>query len=497
MSSSKRRVSYFYQGDVGLHYYGPGHPMKPHRLRMTHQLILAYGLYRKMEVYKPKMSTNQQMQKFHSEDYVDFLSKINPDNMKMYTSLMQKHNVGEYTDCPVFDGLYEFCQLYTGCSMDAALKLNHGLTDIAINWSGGLHHAKKMEASGFCYINDIVLAILELLKHHPRVLYIDIDIHHGDGVEEAFYVTDRVMTVSFHKFGDFFPGTGDIRDVGVKKGKYYSVNVPLQEGIDDEKYQEVFRPVIDKVMEMYQPTAVVLQCGADSLTGDRLGCFNLSLKGHAQCVEFVKSFGLPTLVLGGGGYTVRNVARCWTYETSVLLNTPISNDIPYNDFFEYYSPDFKLHLTPSTSMENVNSRDTLQDITGRVLQNLKCLQGAPSVQMHPVPPDWVLNRVTAQEMEDNHPDASTKSEQSLNSHGGTRKEHEAEFYDSNKDQDHVDTDKSDGLQVKEKEVAPESKENMEVDEEEVVAPSDVNVEVKTESSSTSDTSGSTPMEEDA
>jgi hypothetical protein len=250
-------------------------------------------------------------------------------------------------------------------------------------------------------------------------------------------------------------------------------------------------------MEMYQPTAVVLQCGADSLTGDRLGCFNLSLKGHAQCVEFVKSFGLPTLVLGGGGYTVRNVARCWTYETSVLLNTPISNDIPYNDFFEYYSPDFKLHLTPSTSMENVNSRDTLQDITGRVLQNLKCLQGAPSVQMHPVPPDWVLNRVTAQEMEDNHPDASTKSEQSLNNHGGTRKEHEAEFYDSNKDQDHVDTDKSDGLQVKEKEAAPESKENMEVDEEEVVAPSDVNVEVKTESSSTSDTSGSTPMEEDA
>lgn len=100
-----------------------------------------------------------------------------------------------------------------GCSIDAALKLNHGLTDIAVNWSGGLHHAKKMEASGFCYINDIVLAILELLKHHPRVLYIDIDIHHGDGVEEAFYVTDRVMTVSFHKFGDFFPGTGDIRYV--------------------------------------------------------------------------------------------------------------------------------------------------------------------------------------------------------------------------------------------------------------------------------------------
>jgi histone deacetylase 1/2 len=300
-SSTKRRVSYFYQSDVGLYYYGPGHPMKPHRLRMTHQLILAYGLYRKMEVYRPKPSTDYQIQQFHSDEYVDFLKNINPNNMKQYANGLQKFNLGEFTDCPVFDGVYDFCSTYTGCSIDGAVKLNHGLTDIAVNWSGGLHHAKKMEASGFCYINDIVLAILELLKHNPRVLYIDIDVHHGDGVEEAFYTTDRVMTVSFHKYGDFFPGTGDIRDVGAKAGKYYSVNVPLQEGMDDSSYGTVFKPVIDKVMETYRPTAIVLQCGADSLTGDRLGCFNLTLHGHAKCVEHVKSYNVPTLVLGGGG----------------------------------------------------------------------------------------------------------------------------------------------------------------------------------------------------
>ncbi|KAH8035412.1 hypothetical protein HPB51_005136 [Rhipicephalus microplus] len=109
--------------------------------------------------------------------------------------------------------------------------------DIAINWSGGLHHAKKFEASGFCYVNDIVIAILELLKYHPRVLYIDIDIHHGDGVQEAFYLTDRVMTVSFHKYGNyFFPGTGDMYELGAESGRYYSVNVPLKEGIDDASY---------------------------------------------------------------------------------------------------------------------------------------------------------------------------------------------------------------------------------------------------------------------
>ncbi len=95
--------------------------------------------------------------------------------------------------------------------------------------------------------------------------------------------------------------------------------MPLEEGIDDASYEVVFKPVMEKVMEVYQPTAVVLQCGADSLTGDRLGCFNLTLKGHAKCVEMMKSYNVPLLILGGGGYAIRNVARCWAYETSVLL----------------------------------------------------------------------------------------------------------------------------------------------------------------------------------
>jgi len=152
-----------------------------------------------------------------------------------------------------------------------------------------------------------------------RVLYVDIDVHHGDGVEEAFYTTDRVMTVSFHKFGDFFPGTGHIKDIGVGSGKNYAVNVPLNDGMDDENFRGLFRPIIHKVMEVYQPEAVVLQCGADSLSGDRLGCFNLSVKGHADCLRFLRSFNVPLMVLGGGGYTIRNVARCWCYEVRFFL----------------------------------------------------------------------------------------------------------------------------------------------------------------------------------
>jgi histone deacetylase 1/2 len=183
-------------------------------------------------------------------------------------------------------------------------------------------------------LSDIVLGIIELLRYKSRVLYIDIDVHHGDGVEEAFYTTDRVMTVSFHKYGEYFPGTGELRDIGVGSGKNYSVNFPLRDGIDDASYKSIFEPVIQNVMEHYRPEAVVLQCGGDSLSGDRLGCFNLSMRGHANCVAFVKSFNLPTLVLGGGGYTMRNVARTWAYETGLLVDQPMDAVLPFNEYYE-------------------------------------------------------------------------------------------------------------------------------------------------------------------
>ncbi|XP_050017947.1 histone deacetylase 1-like, partial [Alexandromys fortis] len=328
---TKKKVSFYYDGDVGNYYYGQGHPMKPHRIRMTQNLLLNYGLYQKMEIYRPHKANAEEMTKYHSDDYIKFLHSIRLDNMSEYSKQMQRFNVGE--DCPVFDGLFEFCQLSTGGSVASAVKLNKQQTDITVNWAEGLRHAKKSEASGFCYANDIVLAILELLKYHQRVLYLDIDIHHGDGVEEAFYTTDRVMTVSFHKYGQYFPGTGDLWDIGAGKGKYYAVNYPLRDGINDESYEAIFKPVMSKVVEMFQLSAVVLQCGSDSLSGDQLGCFNLTIKGHAKRVEFVKSFNLPMLMLGGGGYTIRNVARCWTYETVVALDTEIPNELPYNDYF--------------------------------------------------------------------------------------------------------------------------------------------------------------------
>lgn len=381
----RKKVAYFYDPDVGNYHYGPGHPMKPHRLTLTHSLVFAYGLQKKLDIFYPYHASSYDMMRFHSDDYIDFLQRVTPSNQAGFN--MHKYSVGD--DSPIFPGLFDFCSKYTGASLQGAVKLNHGLCDIAVNWSGGLHHAKKFEASGFCYVNDIVIAILELLKYHARVLYVDIDIHHGDGVQEAFYLTDRVMTVSFHKFGNFFfPGTGDMYEYGIGSGRYYSLNIPLKDGIDDTTYIALFKPVMEAVISKYMPSVIVLQCGADSLALDRLGVFCLNIKGHGECVRFMKSFGIPLLVLGGGGYTIRNVSRCWTYETSLLVDEPVEDKIPTcTDYYEFFAPDYSLCPVQPGTFSNQNTKQYIESIKMTVFDHLQYIDGAPSVQMQAVPPD--------------------------------------------------------------------------------------------------------------
>ncbi|KAK7208433.1 histone deacetylase phd1 [Myxozyma melibiosi] len=381
------KVSYHNNEDVSRYHFGTRHPMKPFRLMLTDHLVLGYHLHEKMDYYKTRRATEEEILQFHSEDYIDFLQRVTPENRSEFESVWSKFNIGD--DCPIFDGIYDYCSIYAGGSLDASRKLISGQSDIAINWSGGLHHAKKFEASGFCYVNDIVLGILNLLRYHPRVLYIDIDLHHGDGVQEAFYSTDRVMTLSFHKYnGEFFPGTGNFEEIGTGLGTHHSLNVPLRDGIDDFSYIQLFQSIVEPVISTYHPTAVVLQCGADSLGCDRLGCFNLNIRAHGECVRFVKSFGLPMMVVGGGGYTPRNVSRAWAYETSVLLNVELDTQLPQEiPFLNYFGPDYSLHPNLAGKVDNRNTKKYLDNVKHRVLEQLRYLQGAPSVQMQLQPPD--------------------------------------------------------------------------------------------------------------
>ncbi|PSC69941.1 histone deacetylase [Micractinium conductrix] len=401
-AKASKSVAYFFDEELCNYNYGGGNPMRPHRHRLTTNLVRGYGLDDKMKVFRPPPRSREEIMHFHADDYVDFLTSVTPENQEEFMMQMRRFNLGPVgeADCPVFDGMMEYFQIYSGGSVGGASLLNEGEAQVVMNWSGGMHHAKKGEASGFCYINDIVLAILELLKVHQRVLYVDIDIHHGDGVEEAFYTTNRVMTVSFHKYGDFFPGTGALGDTGHAEGKLYSVNVPLQEGMDDESYKYVYEPVMQKVMELYQPGAIVMCCGADSLSGDKLGCFNLSIQGHSACIEFLARFNIPMLVLGGGGYTMRNVARCWCYETGRMLGLDLPDDIPERGTvgYDYFMDTHKLRIAVS-NMKNANTRESLDRIRTTVLENLSVMPPAPSAQMAPVPPKHEMPDLPEADME--------------------------------------------------------------------------------------------------
>ncbi|RDB26247.1 Histone deacetylase phd1 [Hypsizygus marmoreus] len=440
---SRPIVSYYSPTGVGGHHYGERHPMKPHRLTLTNALVMGYGLDKQIHhIYDPRPATQAELEVYHDHDYIDFLSKVTPGNQAQMKQQIEAFNCVE--DCPIFADIFEFCRMSAGGSLAAARKLCAGTTDIAINWSGGLHHAKRGEASGFCYVNDIVLAVLELLRYHPRVLYIDIDIHHGDGVEFAFYQTNRVMTVSFHKYtGDFFPGTGKLDDNGSGLGKHFCLNVPLQDGINDDMYLTIFKTVIDDTVTAFRPSAIVLQCGADSLGCDRLGAFNLSIAAHGECVNFVRKFGVPLLVVGGGGYTIKNVSRCWTYETAVLVGATIPDELPatvYDSFF--VDSHWKLHPPLTGKVDNQNTPAALQRITMNIRNKLRYLQGAPSVAMQEIPPNlqgllWDEDR-TAEEK-----DEETKGT------GGAGEQREAErnvvpneFYDGEND---VDRDDEEGV----------------------------------------------------
>ena len=390
------KVSWHSNPEIEKHHFGHAHPMKPWRLTLAKGLIMSYGMHAAMDTYVSRQATREEMEDFHSEEYLNYLKTAKvamPDD-----DYPKDFNLGG-SDCPIFEGLFNYCSMYSGASIDAARKLCNNESDIAINWSGGLHHAKKAEASGFCYVNDIVLAILQLLRKHPRVLYIDIDVHHGDGVEEAFWSTDRVMTLSIHKYDglNFFPGTGDIDRTGPDNegnpGAHHAINVPLSDGIDDDQYVFLFKTIVGMCVERFQPTAIVLQCGADSLAGDRLGRFNVQVQGHGACVTFCKSLKIPLLLVGGGGYTPRNVARAWAHETSIAigcdatLNPIIPEHTPYRSHFRHETIFPTLEQILGDPRPNKNTKRKVEEIVQSITEQLRFVNAAPSVQSTVIPPD--------------------------------------------------------------------------------------------------------------
>ncbi|KAI9141119.1 hypothetical protein BKA69DRAFT_1167001 [Paraphysoderma sedebokerense] len=349
-------------------------PSNKGRASLVNGLIEAYGLTKDMKMISPLLASKSHICSYHDEEFIDFmlyaekklLGDKNLKNMKQeyddedFEEL--KEEFGLVDDCPIFIGLSKYIQYVAGASIMAARTLMNGNAQVAINWNGGRHHGKKAQASGYCYINDIVLAITELLKRFSRVMYIDMDLHHGDGVEEAFLFSNKVLTMSFHRFGvGFFPGTGSETSTGSGKGKNYSINIPLQPGLSGGTLKQIFHDIVTPARMNFKPQAVVVQCGADGLAGDPNKEWNLDIENFGSCLRTVLDWNTPTLLLGGGGYDHPNTARLWTYLTSLALNVSIPTTIPEHPSFGKYGPDFELMIDAGNRRDE-NTSDKVKDL---------------------------------------------------------------------------------------------------------------------------------------
>ncbi|XP_075550374.1 histone deacetylase 8-like [Dermacentor variabilis] len=323
-------------------------PRVRRRCLLVHGLLKCYNLLKSLRAIHPLVASRDDLCLFHSADYVDFLEYCEAaKDLDTEDILSRAHEYSLVDDCAPTQRLLTLVKHIAGGTLAAARAITEKICDVAIHWEGGWHHAHRSEAAGFCYVNDVVLGILELRRKFERVLYIDLDVHHGDGVQEAFAGTDKVMTVSVHQYEPgFYPGTGAVNDIGFGLGRGYSINLPLRRGASDSTFVRVVTTVIDEVRERYKPDAVVCQCGADGLSGDPLGAWNLTPGAFVQCVRLVQSWGLPLLLLGGGGYAAANAARCWTVVTAALLGRKLEEDIPEHCFLMKYGPGYELSLEP-------------------------------------------------------------------------------------------------------------------------------------------------------
>ncbi|XP_030750764.1 histone deacetylase 8-like isoform X2 [Sitophilus oryzae] len=325
----KNKIAYIYSDDLVTHC--DKLPAMKNRASIVHDLVRNYNLLSQenIVVVKPRDATEDELKSFHSSDYIDLLKSLNSFDTSLDNIEDNHLEFGLGYDNVIIENVFDFASCLVGSSVSAARLLAAKKCKTVINWFGGWHHAQRDSAAGFCYVNDIVIAIQIMSKFFDKIIYVDLDIHHGDGVQNAFEYSSKILTLSFHKYSQgFFPNTGNIDDIGQSQGKYYTMNIPLKDGVCDKTYVDIFNEVFSMVIENFKAEALVVQCGGDGLIEDPLGQCNLTLKGLGECINKILKSDLPTLFLGGGGYNFPNTARLWAYLTSLILKTDLSNDIP-------------------------------------------------------------------------------------------------------------------------------------------------------------------------
>lgn len=343
------RSAFIYSEEFETFTYSPTHPLKPIRYRLMYELANAYKLFQlpHTTLVSPEPCTEEDLATVHSVDYIDAVkcgTECVPEWMMLGFGLGTEDN-------PIFPEVFRGQQIGVGASLHAAKLVNSGEYDVAFNIAGGQHHAFKNRASGFCYFNDVAVAIWYLLNQGYRVAYIDIDAHHGDGVQDMFYRTNRVLNISIHESGQYlFPWTGFEREQGLGDGEGYTLNIPLLPYSDDEVFWRAFNDIVPEALDLFQPDVLVTQLGVDTHQTDPLTTLSVTTHGFCRVVKALKSLSPGKWVaLGGGGYDVLHVPRAWTLAWAIMNEAEVRNALPEN------------YLRFAVQAVNMNGTRTLHD----------------------------------------------------------------------------------------------------------------------------------------
>lgn len=320
------RSVFIYSPELEKFSYPAACPFNTSRAGRTRSILQSLSLLtggNKFEL-PPVRATRDELEQFHTAKYLDALEKAGRGELDPRAGVA----FGLATpDCPIFQGLYDYASLAAGGTISGARQIIAGEYSIVFNPSGGFHHAHPGKAEGFCYLNDLVLAIQALTAAGKRVVFLDLDVHHCDGVQKAFYSRSDVMTISMHESGrTLFPGSGFESETGSGRGAGYSVNIPLPAGTYDELYVQAFMQVVFPLMKAYDPDVVVLELGMDALYGDPLAHMRLTNNVFAEIVPSVLGMDRPVLATGGGGYNVENTARGWALCWNILTGNDTIHD---------------------------------------------------------------------------------------------------------------------------------------------------------------------------
>ncbi|GHH78069.1 acetoin utilization protein AcuC [Streptomyces sulfonofaciens] len=320
------RAQLMWDDAVSGYDFGPGHPMDPIRLGLTRSLIAAFGLDRELKVVGARPAGESTLRLVHRDDYIDAVKAASADP----SAARGSYGIGTLDD-PAFAGMHEASALIAGQSVSAAEAVWRGEALHAVNFAGGLHHAMPSAASGFCVYNDPALAIARLLElGAERVAYVDVDVHHGDGVQTAFWDDPRVLTISLHEHPrTLFPGTGWPEESGGERAEGSAANVALPAGTGDAGWLRAFHAVVPELLADFRPQVLVTQHGADTHFEDPLAHLAVSLDAQRAvqlaCHDLAHEHAEGRwIALGGGGYSVVDVVpRSWTHLVAIAAGRPI------------------------------------------------------------------------------------------------------------------------------------------------------------------------------